>query len=74
MFSVQSEQIFTVQQGWGTCSPWAKSGLREHLMWPASEFLLPNLEYNIASKPNSMMSRYLDSKSSTLPRLHRILG
>jgi len=36
-------------QGWGTC------GTREHLIWPASEFPLPKLEYNIASKRSSMM-------------------
>ena len=42
-------------QGWGTCSP------REHLIWPASEFSLPVLEYNIASKRSSMISRYIDS-------------
>jgi len=42
---------------------------REHLVWPASIFLLPKLEYNIDSKRSSMISRYLDSKSGevTLP-------
>jgi len=44
-------------QGWGTCGP------HEHLIWLASEFLLPNLEYNIMSKRSSMISRYLDSMS-----------
>jgi len=38
------------QQGWGTCGTRAKCGQREPLIWPASEFLLPMLEYNIASK------------------------
>jgi len=48
-----------VDQG-GTCGP------REHLIWPASEFSLPNLnlEHKIASKQSSMTSRYLDSMST----------
>ena len=40
-------------QGWGTCGP------RQHLIWPAEEFSLPNLEYKIASKQISLISRYL---------------
>ena len=32
---------------------------REHLIWPASEFSLPNPEYKIASKRSSMISRNL---------------
>jgi len=44
--------------GWGTCDPRAKCGPREHLIWPASEFSLPKLGYNIASKRSSMISRY----------------
>jgi len=31
--------------GWKTCGP------REHLIWPASEFSLPNLDYKSASNP-----------------------
>jgi len=30
---------------------------------PGSEFSLPNIEHYIASKRNSVISRYLDSKS-----------
>ena len=44
---------------WGTCD------LREHSIWPASEFSLVDLEYKIASKrfeAPSILSRYLDSK------------
>ena len=33
-----------LNQGWGTCGP------REFLIWPASEFCLPKLEHNNASK------------------------
>jgi len=51
------EVAILLEQGWGTCAP------REHLIWPASEFSLPKLEYNIASKRSSMTNRYLDSKS-----------
>jgi len=38
-------------------------------MQPASEYLLPELKYNIASKRSSMISGYLDSKERevTLP-------
>jgi len=52
-----------IVQGWGTCGPRTKCGPREHLIWPASEFSLPNLEYKIASKRSYMTSRYLDSMS-----------
>jgi len=41
-----------LHQGWGSCGPC------EHLIWPASEFSLPMLEYNIASKRSSMVSRH----------------
>jgi len=34
----------------GSCGPLAKCGLREHFIWPTSEFSLPKLKYNIASK------------------------
>jgi len=44
-----------VKQGWGACDP------GEHLIWPASEFSLPVLEHNMASKRSSTISRYLDS-------------
>jgi len=49
--------------GVGTCGP------RGHLIWPASEFLLPRLEYKIASKRSSVISSYLDStlREVTLP-------
>jgi len=46
-----------LHQGWGTCGP------REHLIWPASNFAVPKIEHNIASKWSSMISRYLYSKS-----------
>jgi len=51
------------KQGWGTYGP------HEHLIWPASEFSLPELEYSITLKRSSTSSRYLDSKSKevTLP-------
>jgi len=51
-----------IDQEWETC------GLRKYVIWPASEFLLPMLEYNIVSKQSTMI-RYLDSKSRevTLP-------
>jgi len=39
-----------VKQGWGTC------GQSEHLIWPASEFSLPVLEHNMASKRTSTIS------------------
>jgi len=54
-----------LRQGWGTCGPRAKCGTREHLIWPTSEFLLPMLEHNIASKGSSMVNRYLDQWFST---------
>jgi len=54
---------FEALQGWGTCGPRAKCGPAEHLIWPASEFPLPNLEYKIASKQSSMISRYLNSET-----------
>jgi len=34
-------------------------GLREHLIWPASEYSLSNLEYKIASKRSSMIKQVL---------------
>jgi len=40
-------QIITLEQGWGTCDPQAKCSPCEHLIWPASYILSPNLEYNI---------------------------
>ena len=48
-----------LHQGWGTYGP----------LWPVSESSLPKLQYNIVSKPSSMVSRYLDSESRevTLP-------
>jgi len=51
-----------IDQEWETC------GLRKNVIWPASEILLPMLEYNIVSKQSTMI-RYLDSKSRevTLP-------
>ena len=48
-----------LEQGWGTCGPRAKCCPHEHLIWPASEFSLHNLEYKIASKRSFMISRYL---------------
>jgi len=53
-----------LHQGWGTCGP------REHWTWPASEFSLLELEYNIGSKRSSTICRYLDSKSGKVT-LHR---
>jgi len=53
-----------LNQGWGTCGP------REHLIWPATEFSLPKLEYNIASKRSSVIGRYLGSKSREVTRPH----
>ena len=60
---LHSRYLLTLNQGWGTYGP------HEHLIWPASEFSLPKLEYNIASKRSSTISRYLHSKSRwvTLP-------
>jgi len=37
----------------------AKCCLCERLIWPTSEFSLPNVEYKIALKRSFMMSRYL---------------
>ena len=42
----------SLNQGWRTCGPC------EHLIWPASEFSLPTLECNFASKRSSMISRH----------------
>jgi len=55
---------YSIEQGWGTCGP------REHLIWPAPEFPLPKLEHNIAAQGNSMISRYLDSKSKAIALPH----
>jgi len=55
-----------IDQKGRTCSPRAKCGVREHLMWPASEFLPPKLENNIASKRNWMTNRQVDSKPREL--------
>jgi len=38
----------TLEQGLGACGTRAKCGPPERLIWPTSEFLLPNLEYKIA--------------------------
>jgi len=27
----------TLEQGWGTCSQWAKCSLCEHLIWPTKQ-------------------------------------
>jgi len=40
--SVTSQWLKNIDQGWGTCSPRAKCSPRNHLIWPASEFSLPN--------------------------------
>jgi len=45
------------ESGKGTCCP------GEYLVWPGPEFSLPKLQYNVVSKRNSVISRYLDSKS-----------
>jgi len=38
--------VHDLNQGW-----WGETcGRREHLIWPRSEFSLPKLEHNIASK------------------------
>jgi len=42
----------SLAHGWETCDPC------EHLIWPASEFSLSNLDYKIKSKQSSMISRY----------------
>ena len=52
-----SPRPIPLDQGWRTCGP------HEHLIWPASEFSLFLLEYNIASKRVSIISRYLNSKT-----------
>jgi len=31
------------EQGWGTCSPWARCVLRKHLVRPTPEFLFPEI-------------------------------
>ena len=49
--------VLVLKQGWWTCS------LREHLIWPTSEFLLHKLEHNTATKRNPMISRYVACKS-----------
>ena len=54
-FYHNSLRNFARLQGWGSYGP------REHLIWPASEFSLLVLQYNIVSKRSSMISRYLDS-------------
>jgi len=41
-----------VKQGWGAYGP------HGYLIWPASEFLLLNLEHKIMSKQSSMITRY----------------
>ena len=46
-----------------TASQTSKPGVGEHLIWLASKFSLANLEYKIASKRSSMVSRYLVSRS-----------
>ena len=52
-----------VKQGWETFGP------HEHLIWSASDFSLPVLEHNMASKRGSTISRYLEStlREVTLP-------
>jgi len=40
-----------LRQVWGTCGP------RKHLIWPASEFSFPNLEYKIGSKRSSIHNK-----------------
>ena len=47
-----------LRQGWGTCDP------RDHLIWPASEFALPEVQRNIGSKRNSVVNRHVDRKWS----------
>jgi len=47
----------SLRQGWGTCGP------PKNLIRPVSEFSLPKLEYNIASKRNYMTSRHVVSQS-----------
>jgi len=64
MFPIEVQcwlHIFPLKQGWGTCGPPTKCGPREHLIWRASEFLLPNLEHKIPSWRCPMTSRYLDT-------------
>jgi len=51
---------------WRTCGPRAKGYLREHLIWPASEFSLPMLEHNIVSKRNSVTSRRIEGMSKEI--------
>jgi len=60
----------------GTCNLQAKYGPHEHFIWPASEFLLTKLEYNIASKRKLHDKPILDSQSReiTLIVKGRILG
>jgi len=41
---VITQHSFPLRHGWGICGPRDKSGTREHLKWPASEFSLSNLE------------------------------
>jgi len=53
MLQVAVDILHALMQGWGTCGP------REHLLWPASEFLLPKLQYKIASQRSSTISRHL---------------
>jgi len=52
-------------QGWGICGPC------DLLIWPASEFLLPNSENKIGSQRSSMTSTFLDSmtRESLVPQL-----
>jgi len=49
----------SLDQEWKTCGPRAKGDLREHLIWPATEFSLPMLEHNIVSKRTSVTSRHI---------------
>jgi len=63
-------QFVPLEHRWETCGPWAKSNPHEHLIWPASEFSLPKLGYNIMSKQSSIISRYLGSKSREVTHPH----
>jgi len=59
--SCQAQNVtsYCLGYGWGTCGQRSKCDPREHLIWPASEFLLHMSEHNIASKRSSTISRYL---------------
>jgi len=60
--------LIALKQGWRTCGPRAKCGPHKHLIWPASEFSLLELEHNIALKRNTVISRHVDSKPREISR------